>query len=83
MSKAEKRLDRLRASQVGWRYAELESILRGLDFTTDSEGGSHRVWKHPSGVRVGLVDGGSGTVLPAYAREVLKAIDQLPNKTPP
>ena len=51
----------------------------GYDFTTDSKGGSHRVWKHPSGVRVGLVDAGSGTLLPAYARAVLNAIDSLPS----
>lgn len=79
MTKAAKRLAALRASQIGWRYDELASILQASGFTADEKGGgSHRVWKHPSGVRVGLVDSGSGTLLPAYAREVLKALDSLP-----
>ncbi|HET7461862.1 MAG TPA: type II toxin-antitoxin system HicA family toxin [Longimicrobium sp.] len=78
MSKAAKRLAALRASQTGWRYHELAGILQSYGFTTDEKGGgSHRIWKHPSGVRVGLVDSGSGTLLPAYAREVLKALDSL------
>ena len=78
MAKREKRLAALRETQKGWRYEELARILEGYDFTIDSTGGSHRVWKHPSGVRVGLVDSGAGTLLPAYARAVLKAIESLP-----
>lgn len=79
MTKAAKRLAALRASQKGWRYDDLAGILESFGFTTDEKGGgSHRVWKHPSGVRVGLVDSGSGTLLSAYAREVLKALDSLP-----
>lgn len=81
MSRNEKRLAALRASQKGWRYDELASILEDQGFTTASKGGSHRIFKHPSGVRVGLVDAGSGALLPVYAREVLKAIDSLPTET--
>lgn len=82
MSRAQKRLAELRANPKGWRYDELKSILEQYDFTTDSKGGSHRVFKHPSGVRVGLVDAGSGTVLPVYAKEVVKAIDSIPTPHP-
>lgn len=77
MSRKEKRLAQLRASQKGWRYDELRTILEEHGFETSTAGTSHRVFKHPSGLRVGLVDTGSGTVLPVYAKEVLKAIDSL------
>jgi predicted RNA binding protein YcfA (HicA-like mRNA interferase family) len=77
MSRKEKRLALLRASQKGWRYDELRTILEEHGFQTSTTGTSHRVFKHPSGARVGLVDSGSGTVLPVYAKEVLKAIDAL------
>ena len=80
MSSDKKRLAALRNSAVGWRYSELKSILEGYGFTTSSRGGSHRVFKHPSGIRVGLVDAGSGPLLPVYAREVLRAIDSLPSE---
>jgi predicted RNA binding protein YcfA (HicA-like mRNA interferase family) len=79
MSKGKKRVEALRSSPKGWRYSDLALILEEHGFTCSSKGGgSHRIFKHPSGTRVGLVDGGSGTVLPVYAREVLKAIDALP-----
>ena len=83
MTAAEKRLAALRASTKGWHYGDLRRILEDHGFSTSSAGGSHRVFKHPSGVRVGLVDAGSGTVLPVYAKEVLKAIDSLPAQSPP
>ena len=79
MSQAKKRIEALRNSPKGWRYSELAGILEEYGFTCSPKGGSHRIFKHPSGVRVGLVDAGSGTLLPVYAREVLKAIDSLPS----
>ena len=79
MGRAEKRLEKVSSSPVGWRYDELASILEAYGFTLHPPGGgSHRIFKHPSGARVGLVDSGSGTLLPAYARAVVKAIDSLP-----
>lgn len=78
MTRKEKRLALLRANQKGWRYDELKSILEAFGFQTSTSGTSHRVFKHPSGVRVGIVDSGSGTVLPVYAKAVLKAIESLP-----
>jgi predicted RNA binding protein YcfA (HicA-like mRNA interferase family) len=77
MTRKEKRLAALRANPKGWRYDELRSILEEFGFQTSTSGTSHRVFKHPSGSRVGLVDAGSGTVLPVYAKAVLKAIDSL------
>ncbi len=78
MSRKEKRLAALRANPKGWRYDELRSILEEFGFQTSTSGTSHRVFKHASGIRVVLVDSGSGTLLPVYAKAVLKAIDSLP-----
>ncbi len=36
--------------------------------------GSHRVWVHPSGRRVPLVDKGHGALLPVYVKKALRAI---------
>ena len=78
MPRADKLLAELRQRTKGWRYDELARILEHFGFSTSTQGTSHRVFKHPSGARVGLVDKGSGTVLPVYAKEVLRAIDSLP-----
>lgn len=83
MSRREKRLAALRANPKGWRYDELRTILEEFGFQTSTFGTSHRVFKHPSGARVGLVDSGSGALLPVYAKAVLKAIDSLPAPTSP
>lgn len=75
MSRAEKRLAAMRANPKGRRYDEVAQVLEAHGFTTKTTGGSHRVFKHPSGVRVGLVDSGSGTLLPVYVKEALAAVD--------
>lgn len=77
MGKREKRLERMRASPKGWRYDEVAGILESFGFTTDTEGGSHRVFRHPSGERQVLVQKGSGTVLPVYVKNVVQAIDRV------
>lgn len=78
--RAEKLLERARRpdGQQGWRYDQLRRILEeyGFKITNPRSSGSHRFFKHPqSGVRVGIPDQGSGTVLPVYVREVVKQID--------
>jgi predicted RNA binding protein YcfA (HicA-like mRNA interferase family) len=77
MSKVEKDLAGMRQNATGWRYAKIARILEHFGFTPAGEGGSHRVFKHPSGLRVGVVDHGSGTVKPVYVKEAIKAIDQV------
>lgn len=66
----------MRENPRGWRYDEVAGILRAFGFDTDTEGGSHRVFRHPCGVRVGLIQKGSGTLLPVYVREAVAAIDR-------
>ena len=77
MSRREKQLARMRENPKGWRYEEVACILEWYGFTTDSEGGSHRVFKHPCGRRVTIVAKGSGTLLPVYVKEAIAAIDDV------
>lgn len=78
MSKLEKKLEKMRQNPRGWRYEEVAGILRRHGFNTDSEGGSHRVFRHPAtGERVTLVEKGSGTLLPAYVQDAVAAIDRV------
>jgi len=53
---AEKRLAEMRVSPGGWRYEEVAGILDAYGFVKRTSSGSHRLFKHPSGVRVGLVE---------------------------
>jgi predicted RNA binding protein YcfA (HicA-like mRNA interferase family) len=76
MGRVDKTLLRMRAHQKGWRYDEVARILEASGFATDSDGGSHRTFKHPSGERVTLVDHGSGPILPVYVRNAIAAIDR-------
>ena len=46
-------------------------------FLDDPPTATHRVHKHPTGARVGVVDHGSGTVKPVYIKMAIKAIDQV------
>lgn len=60
------------------RYKKIAAMLVAFDFEPPRKaGGSHRVFKHPSGVRVGLVDSGSGTILPVYVDEAIEAIEKV------
>lgn len=77
MARPEKRLAQMRNNPEGWRYHEVAGILEAFGFVTTSTGGSHRVFKHPSGGRVGLVDAGHGTLLSAYTKAAIAAIDAL------
>lgn len=75
MARPEKRLAQMRNNPEGWRYQEVAGILKAFGFITSSAGGSHRVFKHPSGARIGLVEAGHGTLLPAYTKAAIAAID--------
>lgn len=80
MTGIDKRLERMRQNPRGWQGKVIEGMLARFGFASDSEGGSHRTWRHPSGVRVTIVDHGSGTVLPVYVREAVRAIDRVKEK---
>ena len=80
MGRVEKTLDAMRANPLGWRYDEVARILRAHGFETSSTGGSHRVFKHPCGERVGVLEKGRGTLLRAYVEAAVAAIDRAKRK---
>lgn len=65
----------LRGKGTNHRYADVARWLRKADFDPprDAEG-SHRVWVHPSGRRVLLVDRGHGPILPVYVKKAIRTI---------
>jgi hypothetical protein len=67
----------MRQNPQGWRYGQVARILEAYGFATNSQGGSHRFFKHPSGARTGLVESGSGALLPVYVKKAITAIDQV------
>lgn len=77
MGRHEKRLEAMRNKQSGWRFSDVKSILEAEGFVLRrGSGGSHRVFKHPSGARVLIVDHGSGELPGPYVREAIDAIDR-------
>ncbi len=63
---------------LGYRYADLERWLRRADcrLLKTSADGSHRVWVHPKGRRIPVKTRGRRELLPAYVKEVAKALLQ-------
>lgn len=65
----------LQGRAVGHRYSEMARWLRRSDFEPPKKPkGSHRVWRHPSGRRVGVVDSGGGDMLPAYVKQAIRTM---------
>jgi predicted RNA binding protein YcfA (HicA-like mRNA interferase family) len=57
------------------RYSDVTRWLDRAGFQPPlSSAGSHRVWYHPSGARVQLVEKGKGELLPAYVKRAIKTI---------
>ena len=68
----------LMGKATNFRYSDVARWLRkaGFDPPTTTEG-THRVWAHPSGRRVGLVEKGRGEMLPVYVKRAAQAILDL------
>lgn len=67
---------------TGYRYSEVARWLRRADFRPPAKPkGSHRVWTHPSGRRVGMVDTGKGEVLHAYVKKAIRTMREA-NRCP-
>lgn len=66
----------LRSKAVGYSYRELERwLLRaGCTLVAGKSGGSHRVWLHPQGARLPLVEPGSGPLLPVYVKRTIRIL---------
>ena len=78
MTKAERRLLRLRNARNSSAYADLKAALESEGFTEEMGRGSHRVFVHSRWrqVRVTLVQG-RGTIPPEYVADTVEAIDAV------
>jgi predicted RNA binding protein YcfA (HicA-like mRNA interferase family) len=70
-------LERMRQHRVGWRFGEVERILRYYDFEFKNQNGSDRVYRHElSGVRYFVSHHGAGPVKPGYIKRLTQKIDE-------
>jgi predicted RNA binding protein YcfA (HicA-like mRNA interferase family) len=68
----------LHGKATNFRYSDVAKWLQAAGFSlSGAPQGSHRVWVHPSGKRVILVEKGAGEILPAYVKRAAKAILEL------
>lgn len=75
MSKRDKRWAEMQARASGWRFDQVESILRSFGFEVGGSGTSHRTFRHPTAEQVVTIpDHGSGTVLPVYVKKAVAAV---------
>lgn len=49
-------------------YGDLARVLLRCGWNLAGSRGSHRTWRNQAGARIVLIDGGSGEVLPVYAK---------------
>ncbi len=76
MTKAERRLLRLRNARNSSTYAELRTVLLSEGFRLESGRGSHRVFVHSrwDQIHITLAER-RGTLFPAYVVDTIAAID--------
>lgn len=68
----------LAGKALRYRYADLERLLSRAGFQERQVAkGSHRIWRHPCGRRVTVRCDGRRYLLPAYPKEVAKAILEI------
>jgi predicted RNA binding protein YcfA (HicA-like mRNA interferase family) len=81
MGNPEEEFERMRHHRVGWRFSDVERILRCNGFEKKNQTGSDRVYKHEaSGVRYFISWRGSGPVKPGYIKELVKQVDASKEK---
>lgn len=84
MSKKGKRLLRLfkKPSPTDFTWDELISVMDAADFTNSCSGGSHYMFEHKGGIRVGIVKSHPNGILKQYqldnAKEALEQVGHKP-----
>lgn len=68
---------KMKAHKKGWRYGEVVPVLEAHGFDLHNSKGSHRVFKHESGVRVEIIERGKGEMLPFYISGIISAIEEV------
>ncbi len=65
----------LASKGTGIAYGTVARWLTNADFVPPKKpSGSHRTWRHPSGIRAQTVDKGRGEMLPVYVKRAARAI---------
>ena len=65
----------LAGKALGYGYGDVARWLTRAGFVPPKRPeGSHRTWRHPTGVRIPLVEKGRGVLLPVYVKRAARAI---------
>ncbi|OGX32975.1 MAG: hypothetical protein A3F87_01285 [Omnitrophica WOR_2 bacterium RIFCSPLOWO2_12_FULL_51_24] len=76
MDKADKLLERMRASKAGWRPNDLDDLYKGFGFET-YEGRRHTMYIHPKYQGLRATVSRHRTLAIGYIQHALKLIEQL------
>ena len=76
MTKAGKRIEKMRASPSGWRIESLEAIARRYEIEVRKTGGSHFVFMHPNSERAITIPY-KRPIKPVYVTQFLALLDDL------
>ncbi|MBZ4194808.1 MAG: type II toxin-antitoxin system HicA family toxin [Candidatus Contendobacter sp.] len=74
MSKADKTLDKMRATPRDWRIEDLESVAKHHGLTVRKPGGSHVIFQKP-GIALEVSVPAHKPIKPVYVRRLIELID--------
>ncbi len=76
MTKAEKLLERMRATKEGWRFNDLDELYKGFGFEVH-QGSKHALYIHPKFSELRATVTRHRTLAIGYIQHALKLIDRL------
>ncbi|GBE01459.1 hypothetical protein BMS3Bbin06_00307 [bacterium BMS3Bbin06] len=76
MPKAEKLLERMRATKAGWGYDDLDRVYIGYGFNK-REGSSHAFYYHPEHPDICATVSRNRKLAKGYISDAIKNIDEL------
>lgn len=79
MSKAEKLLEKMRNSKVGWTFNDLHTLYVGFGFEF-REGGKHTIYIHPDFPELRATVARHSPLPVGYIQHAMKLIDNLKEK---
>ena len=75
-SKAEKLLQRMRRSQAGWKYKDVETLLYGFGFEI-RQGANHAILTHPDYPELRYTLPRHRGIRKQYVKDAVRIIDKL------
>jgi len=75
-SKAEKLLERMRRSQSGWKYRDLEILFKGFGFEI-RQGANHAILTHPDYPELRYTLPRHRDIRKQYVKDAVKIVDKL------